>query len=197
MFGSGEWSPRRRRRARALAAAGAEEREWRDEQSEDGSYRPGGEVAMTLLFPNPCPRMRPEQAQRHPVLGRCVAVALRRFGGVELDGTEVFGADEAVLVGTHESGGCAMVTVERAAIEMIGNEHVVCQGVFDRHDRAVAVETDKDDVCDGRARLKGLDHGAIEGLERDALPVQVGGGPPGHAVKVGGEFSAGKCRELG
>ena len=51
---------------------------------------------------------------------------------------------------------------------------------------------------DRRVRLKRrLDDHAIEGLERDSLPVQVGGGPPGHAVEVGGELSAGKRRELG
>lgn len=77
---------------------------------------------MTLLFPDPRPRMGPEHAQRHPVLRRCVAVTLRRRGGVQLDRTEVLGADEAVLVGAHQSSGCTVVTVERKAIEMPRSE---------------------------------------------------------------------------
>jgi hypothetical protein len=44
---------------------------------------------------------------------------------------------------------------------------------------------------------RGLEDRAIQGLERDALPVQIGGRPPGHAVEVGGDFSAGQRRELG
>ena len=42
-----------------------------------------------------------------------------------------------------------------------------------------------------------LDDSAVEGLERDPFPAQVGGGPPSHTVKVGGELSPGKRRELG
>src|SRR5881397_894593 len=54
------------------------------------------------------------------------------------------------------------------------------------------------DMTDRRARWnRRLDDHAIEGLEGDPLPVQVGGRPPSHAVKVGGELSAGKRRELG
>ena len=105
-----------------------------------------------------------------------------------------------VLTNPYWSGltsrGCAVVTVERTAIEMIRDEHIGCQGVLDRHDRPVAVETAEDDVRDGRVGVKRLDDRAIEGRERDALPAQVGGGPPSHAVKVGGELSAGKRREL-
>ena len=117
---------------------------------------------------------------------------------VELDAAEVLGTDEPVLVGADQPGRRAMVTVERTAIETLCDEHVLRQGVLDRHERPVAVETAEDDVSDRRVRLKRrLDDHAMEGLERDSLPVQVGGGPPSHAVKVGGELSAGKRRELG
>jgi len=149
-------------------------------------------MAMALLFPDSRPRVGPEDVQRHSVLGRCMAIALRRLGGVELYGAEVLGTDEAVLVGADQADGCAMVTVERTAIEMLGHEHVLDQGVRHRHDRPIAVETAEDDVRDPGVRLQRLDDRAVEGFERDALPVQVGGGPPGYAVKVGGELSTGQ-----
>ena len=180
----------RRWGATAPAAVSAEERNRRDEESVDGSHRPRWEMAMTLLLPDPRPRMGLEQPQRW----RCVDTC--RFGGVELDAAEVLRADEAVLVGADQSGGRAMVTVEWKAIETLCDEYILREGVLDRHDRPVAVETAEDDVSDGRFRSnRRLDDHAIEGLERDSLPVQVGGGPASHAVKVGGELSAGKRRE--
>ena len=99
---------------------------------------------MTLLLPDPRPRMGLEQTQRRRYVDTC------RFGGVELDAAEVFGADEAVLVGTDQSGRRAMVIVERTPIETLCDEHVLRQGVLDRHDRPVAVETAKDDMGDRR-----------------------------------------------
>ena len=95
---------------------------------------------MTLLLPDPRPPMGFDQLQTQLDQRRRV-VALRGLGGVELDAAEVLGADEAVLVGAHESDRRAVVTVERTTIETLGDEHVVCQGVLDRHDRPVAVET--------------------------------------------------------
>src|SRR2546427_12102113 len=179
------------------AAARAEERNDRDEQPVDAPHRPGWEMAMTLLLPDPRPRMGLEQMQPQ-VDDRRGVVVLARLGGVELDAAEVLGTDEPVLVGADQPGRRAMLTVERTAIETLCDEHVLRQGVLDRHERPVAVETAEDDVSDRRVRLKRrLDDHAMEGLERDSLPVQVGGGPPSHAVKVGGELSAGKRRELG
>ena len=91
-----------------------------------------------------------------------------------------------------------MVAVERAAVEPLCDEQVFREGVVNRYDRSVAVETAKDDMSDRRAWLnRRLDDHAIEGLERDPLPAQVGGGPPSDAVKVGSELSVGKSRELG
>ncbi len=176
----------------APAAVSAEECNRRDEESVDAPHRPGWEIAMTLLLPDPRPRMGLEQTHRR----RCVDTC--RLGGVELDPAEVFGTDEAVLVGADQSSRRAMVTVERTTIETLCDEHVFRQGVLGRHDRPVAVETAKDDMSDRRFWLnRRLDDHAIEGLERDSLPVQVGGGPASHAVKVGGELSAGKRREVG
>ena len=52
-------------------------------------------------------------------------------------------------------------------------------------------------VVDASASNRRLDDRAIEDLERDPLPAEVGGGPAGDAVKVGGELAAGKPCELG
>src|SRR5438093_2495170 len=176
------------------AAARAEVCNDRYEQRVDAPHGPGWEIAMTLLLPDPRPRMGLDQMQPQ-VDDRRGVVVLAQLGGVELDPAEVLGTDK---VGADQPGRRAMVTVERTAIETVCDEHVLRQGVLDRHDRPVAVETAKDDVSDRRVRWnRRLDDHAIEGLEGDPLPVQVGGGPPSHAVKVGGELSAGKRRELG
>ncbi len=91
-----------------------------------------------------------------------------------------------------------MVTVERPAIEPLCDEQVPSQGLLDRHDRPVTIQTTKDDMRDRCVWLnRRLDDHAIEGLERDSFPVQVGGGPPSHAVEVGGELPAWKRRERG
>jgi len=46
-----------------------------------------------------------------------------------------------------------MVTVEQTAIEALCDEQAPCQGVLNRHDRSVAVETAKDDMSDRRVWL--------------------------------------------
>jgi hypothetical protein len=98
------------------------------------------------------------------------------LGGVDLDAAEVLGADVAVLGGADQSGRRSMVAVERAAIETLCDEHAVCQRVLDRDDRSVAVEATKQDVGDHRVGRKcWCDDAAIEDLERDPLPAQVGG----------------------
>ncbi len=145
---------------------------------------------MTLLLPDPRPRMGLEQTHRR----RCVDAC--RFGGVELDAAEVFGADEAVLVGADQSGRRAVVAVERTAIETLCDEHVLREGVLDRHDRAVAVETAEDDMSDRGARSNGrLDERSVERLERNSLPPQRGCRPARDAMEVGDELSPGKRRE--
>jgi len=127
---------------------------------------------------------------------RCVDAC--RLGGVELDAAEVLDADVAVLVGADHPDRRAVVAVERTAIETVCDQHALRQSVLHRCERTVAVETAEDDMSDRRIRLKRrLDDHPVEGFERDALPAQVGGGPPRHAVKVGGELPAGKRRELG
>jgi hypothetical protein len=64
----------------------------------------------------------------------CGAHVLCRLGGTELNAAEVFGTDKAVLVRTDQSGRRAMVAIERTAVEAIGDEYVLRQGVLDRHD---------------------------------------------------------------
>src|SRR5439155_12714636 len=92
----------------------------------------------------------------------------------------------------------AVVAVERPAIETVRDEHVLGQGVLDRHDRPVAVEAAEDQMRWRRIRFeRRLDDRAVEGLERDALPPQVRRGPPRDAMEVGGKLSARKRRELG
>src|SRR5262249_870976 len=74
--------------------------------------------------------------------GREVCAA---FGSLmELDATEVLGAHVAVLAGTDQSGGRAMMTVERTAVEALGDEDVLGQGVVRRAGSLVGVEPAKD-----------------------------------------------------
>jgi len=107
-------------------------------------HRPGWEIAMPLLVPDPRARMRLEQTQRRRSVDAC------RLGGVKLDSAEVFDADVAVLVGADQSDRCAMVSVEKGAVETLSNEQILRQGVLDRHDRPVAVETAEDQMRDRR-----------------------------------------------
>src|SRR4051794_106532 len=120
-------------------------------------------MAMTLLLPDPRPFMGLEQLQAC-LDDRGGVVFLRGLGRVELYAAEVLGADEAVLVGADQSGRRAMVAVERTPVEMFCDEHVVCQGVLDRHDGPVAVETFEYEMGDRRVCLKRrLDDPAVEG----------------------------------
>jgi hypothetical protein len=89
---------------------------------------------------------------------------------VQLDAAEVLGADEAVLAGADQSGGRAVVAVERPPVEMFCDEHVVGKGVLDRNDRPVAVETFKCDTSDVRVwRNRRLDDLAIGRACRDKV----------------------------
>lgn len=128
----------------------------------------------------------------------CGAHVVFRLAGTEFNPAEVLGTDKAVLVRTDQTGRRAMVAIEWTAVEAISDEHAVRQGVLDRHDRPVAVETTKDDMRDRRVRPEQrLDDQAIERFERDPVPMQVGGGPPSHAMEVGSELPAGKRHKLG
>lgn len=143
---------------------------------------------MTFLLPHSRPRVTSEQqrAERR-------RVSVPRLGRVDLDAAEVLGADVAVLAGADQSGRRSMVAVERVAIEMLGDEHTISQRVLDRDDRPVAVEATEHHVRDGRVGCeRWCDDAAIEDLERDSLPSQVGGRPAGHAVEVGVELSPGE-----
>src|SRR2546430_14491653 len=98
-----------------------------DDEPAEEPQRPGRQIAMTLLLPDPRPRMAPvpQQAQHHQGGRSRAAVALCRLGVAKLYAAEVLGADEPVVVGADQPGRRAMVTVERAAIEAVWNEHVL------------------------------------------------------------------------
>ena len=102
---------------------------------------------MTLLLPDPRPPVRLHHLQAELDERRGV-IALGGLGGMDPDAAQVLGADEPVLTRADESDRRAMVTVEGAAIETVGDEHVVCQRVFDGDDRLVAVEAAEGDVGD-------------------------------------------------
>ena len=145
---------------------------------------------MTLLLPDPRPRVGLEQPQRTR------SVDARRLGRVELDTAEVLCADIAVLVRAYQSGRRTVVAVERTTVETVGDQHVLPQRVLERRNRPVAVETAKDEMRDRGAGSNGrLDERAVERLEGDSLPVQPGRRPPRDAVEIGVELSPGKGRE--
>lgn len=104
---------------------------------------------MALLLPDPRPRVAFEQTHRH--LAERGPLAVFRLGTVDLDTAQVLRAEVAVLAGADQSDRCSVVTVQGAAAEVLGYEHVGCQGVRDRYDGAVAVEACERDMSDRRA----------------------------------------------
>ena len=66
--------------------------------------------------------------------------ARRRLGRVQLDPAQVLGVDVSVLVRADEAQRRAVVAVERLAVELVGQQHVVGERVLERRDRPVAVE---------------------------------------------------------
>jgi len=142
---------------------------------------------MTLLLPDPRPRVAPEQQAKGGGTG------VPRLGGADLDAAEVLGADVAVLGGTEQANRRPVVAVEGATAEAIGEEHAIGQRILDGDDRPVPVEATEHDVGDHRALRKDrCDDAVVEDLELDPLPPQVGGGPAGHTVEVGVELSPGQ-----
>jgi hypothetical protein len=151
----------------------------------DRPYHPASEVAVALLVPHPRSLMGLEQLQLQ-LDGRRGVVSLGWLCGVEPDVAQMFGADEAVLLGRDDPDGGTVVAVQRLPVQVLGEEHVGCEGVFDHHDRGEAVETFEGDVGDGRTdRDRRLDDQAEEVRERYPFPVQVDGGPSGNAMEVG------------
>src|SRR5947209_20574180 len=97
------------------------------------------------------------------------AVVLRWRRGVDLYSAQVLGADEAVLAWAEKPDRRAMVAVERAAIEVLGDQYVVSERILDGGGGPVAIETGEDEVGHRRARSElRLDDPPVEGLERDA-----------------------------
>jgi len=94
------------------------------------------------------------------------------------------------LLGADQPGRRPVVAVERAAVEVLGDEHGISQDVVDRHDRPPAVEPAAHDMGDGRPwRECRLDEGAVHRLECDPLPAQIGGGPACDAMEVSGDLA--------
>jgi len=108
---------------------------------------------MTLLVPHPRPSMRLDDLQ--PGIGADRGVVSHSgLGGVDLDAAKVLGAHEAVLIGAHQPQRCTVVSVEMPAVEMLGEDDVITQGVFEQNDRSVAIEALEDQVADQRSVWK-------------------------------------------
>ncbi len=117
---------------------------------------------------------------------------------MDLDPGQVLGAHEPVLLGADEPHRRAVVAVERLPLEMLGDQDVVAKGVLARDYGAITIESAEDEVGHRRLRRQSrLDHGAIEGGERDALPAEIGGGPPRDAVEIGPQLLTRELAELG
>ena len=99
---------------------------------------------MALLAPDPRPAVGPDGAQGALDAPPRV-VQVDRLGRVQLDPTQVLGADEAVLVRTHEPRRRTVLGSQGLTVEPVGDQHAVGQGVLDRDDGAVAVQTDEDE----------------------------------------------------
>lgn len=75
---------------------------------------------MALLVPDP----RAWMLRQQPIGERRGG---GRLAGVELEPTQVLGADEAVLTRAHEPDRRTVVTVERPAVEVLGDQDVVVE----------------------------------------------------------------------
>jgi AcrR family transcriptional regulator len=147
---------------------------------------------MPFLLPDPRPRVISQQATDD-----ATGVGGPWLTGMDLEATEVLGADVAVLVGTDQPHRCSMGSVDRAAVETFGEEHTVGQRVLEQNDRPEAVESAEHEVGDVHpGRERGRDHLAVELGERDSLPPQVGGRPTSDTVEVGGQLLPWEVREV-
>ena len=152
---------------------------------------------MALLLPYPRARMTHDERPQNVLSEGSGSVEAGGLLGVDLDLREVFGAHVAVLAGTDQPGGCAMISAERLTAESFRDEHVLREGVLDRKRGLKAIEAAEDDVSDSGTRSqRWLDDLPVEGLEGDTLPAQVGDRPAGNAVKVGVDLAARKARQL-
>ena len=70
----------------------------------------------------------------------------RRSARVKLDGAQMLGAEVAVLPGADQAQRRAVREAQRLAVETVGEQDILLQGVFDGHDPPVTVEAAEHDV---------------------------------------------------
>src|SRR5947209_16566347 len=105
-------------------------------------------MRISLLVPNACPGMAPEQRRAHQVPEPMhPAVVLPRLLDVDLDPRQVLSADVAVLPWADESQRRAMVPIERLSVEPVGKKDVVGQPVLEVFDDPEPVEASEDEPC--------------------------------------------------
>ena len=108
---------------------------------------------MPFLSPDVRPSVRLDHLQRR-LDGRRGVVSLLGLGGVDLDLAEMLGAHEPVLAGAHQAYRRAVGAVEGSPIEMISEDDIVAEDVFEQHDRPVAIEALEHRVGGSRACRK-------------------------------------------
>jgi len=137
--------------------------------------------------------MRSEQPRPDDCPAPALGLARER-----LDAAEVLGAHVAVLSRAEQADRRAVVAVQRVAVEPVGEQHALGEGVLDQEDRPEPVEAAERYVGDLDARVqRRFDDRPIEGRERHPFPAQVGRRPAGHTVEVGRELPPGQRGELG
>jgi hypothetical protein len=130
---------------------------------------------MPFLSPDVRPSVRLDHLQLR-LDGRSGVVSLLGLGGVDFDAAEMLGADEPVLAGAHQPYRRAVGTVEGPPVEMLSEDDIVPEDVFEQHDRPVAVEALEDRMGGRRAcRERRPDDQTMQRLERNALPTEIGG----------------------
>jgi len=117
------------------------------------------------------------------------------LAGVQLDVAQMFGALVSVLLGTEQANRCAMVAVKRGSAELVGQQYLVVERVFQEQGGTEAVRSFKEDVTDARFRACfGDDDRFVEHSKRHATPVQTCRRPARDAVEVGNKIAP---REFG
>ena len=94
-----------------------------DQPAIDGSHNPRREVAVSLFAPNPRAWMGFEQCQGE-LRASIRMVPVGWPGGVEFDLAQVLGADESVLLRTHQPERGAVISGQRLSFHVVGQQDV-------------------------------------------------------------------------